>query len=343
MLLRTPGAGVVFRLDRRSTALTVIAWLLAAALAALSLTLGQFDIGFGRVLEVLAGGGTLIEYDVVVRNRTPRAVTALGVGACFALSGAILQRIATNPLVSPDVIGVNSGAAVGALIVLTVLGGGGARTVLGALTGAFLTAAAIFVVSIKRGLNGYRLVLAGIGIAAMLSSAISYLLIQANYYTVQAATAWLTGSLANRDWSHVGMVGAALALAVPALLVLARRLRLLELGDDLAKVLSGDALRAKLALVLVAVGLAALATAAAGPIGFVALVAPQIVRRLLPGRHVALGPAAAVGALLVIASDLAARLLFTPAELPVGVVTGVLGAPVLLYLLARANKIGHAG
>ncbi|MBB4931175.1 iron complex transport system permease protein [Lipingzhangella halophila] len=343
LLLRTPGAAVVFRLDLRSTALSVLAWLLAGGAAALSLTLGQFDIGFPNVLRVLTGGGTLIEYDVVVGNRLPRVLTGLGVGAAFALSGAILQRIATNPLVSPDVIGVNSGAAFGALTVLTVFGGTGPHTVAGALAGGLLTAAAIFGLSAKRGLSGYRLVLVGIGIAAMLTSAISFLLTRADYHRVMAAAAWLTGSLANRSGLHVAVIGTTLAVAVPALVVLARQVRVLELGDDLARVLSGHAGSSRLALVTVAVVLAAMATAAAGPIGFVALVAPQIVRRLLPGRGAVLAPAAALGALLVVASDLAARLLFAPAELPVGVLTGVLGAPVLLYLLARANRIGHTG
>ncbi|WP_007024024.1 FecCD family ABC transporter permease [Saccharomonospora iraqiensis] len=343
VLLRTRGDAVVFRFDRRSTVLTVLTWSAAVTLATLSLTLGRFDVAATDVLRILGGGGSLVEYDVVVGNRLPRAVTGLGVGAAFALSGAILQRIASNPLVSPDVIGVNTGAAVGALVVLTVLGGTGAATVFGALTGALLTAVAIFAISVKRGLTGYRLVLVGIGTAAMLSSAVSYLLTQADYRRLLSAAAWLSGSLANRDGTHVTTIGLALASAVPVLMVLARKLRLLELGDDLATVLSGRAGRSRVALVVLAVLLAASATAAAGPIAFVALVAPQIARRLLPGRGALTGPSAAVGALLVVASDLVGRLLFAPTELPVGVVTGVLGAPVLLYLLARANRIGHTG
>lgn len=343
LFLRTPDHEVVVGLDRRSTVLATVVWLVTAVVAVTSLTLGQFELGATDVLRVLTGHGTPIEYDVVVRNRLPRVVTGLGTGVCFALSGAILQRIASNPLVSPDVIGVNSGAAVGALTALTVFGGAGIGTVLGALCGAVVTAAAIVLISIRRGLHGYRLVLVGIGVAAMLSSAISFLLTRADYHNVLVAAEWLTGSLANRGGVHVAVVVATLAVGVPVLVVLARQLRLLELGDDLARVLSGRATAAKLVLVLLAVCFAAMATAAAGPIGFVALVAPQIVRRLLPGRHVGLGLVAAVGAALVAGSDLAARQLFIPAELPVGVVTGVLGAPVLLYLLVRANRIGSAG
>lgn len=343
VVVRGVGGAVVFRLDRRSALLTSALWLAAVALALASLGFGEFDLRLADTLRVLGGGGTLIEYDVVVRDRLPRVVTGLGVGAAFAVSGAILQRIAANPLVSPDVIGVNAGASFGALLVMTVAGGAGVSLVLGALAGALVTSAAIVLVALNRGLNGYRLVLVGIGVAAMLSSAISYLLVRAEYHQVLSAASWLTGSLANRGALHVTIIVITLAAAVPVLLVLGRHLRILELGEDLAKVLTGGSGRVRLALIATAVVLAAMATAAAGPIGFIALVAPQITRRLLAGRPVTLGPAAATGALLVTGADLVARLLFAPTELPVGAVTGVLGAPVLLYLLARANRIGHTG
>lgn len=330
------------RVSRRAALLTVLAWTAAVSVAAASLTLGEFPISRAEVLDVLTGGGTLIDRDVVLGDRLPRALTGLAVGAAFALSGAILQRIARNPLVSPDVIGINSGAALGALLVITVVGGSGAAVVVSALAGALLASAVILLVAYRRGLHGFRLVLVGIGVAAMLTSGISYLLTRADVHEAMSAAAWLTGSLANRDGMHVAVIGTTLVLVVPVLAVVGRQLRLLELGDELATSL-GSRQRHRIALVLVAVTLAAMATAAAGPIGFVALVAPQITRRLLAERHVGLAPSAAVGALLVVAADLAARLLFAPAGMPVGVVTAVLGAPVLLFLLARANRIGSAG
>jgi iron complex transport system permease protein len=280
---------------------------------------------------------------VVLGDRLPRALTGLGVGAAFALSAAILQRIAANPLVSPDIIGINSGAAVGALTVLLVLGGGGLQLVGGALAGALLSATAILLIAYKRGLHGYRLVLVGIGVAAMLSSLTSFLLIRADISRAMNAAAWLTGSLANRSSLHVVIIAVTLACCTPVLLILGRHLRLLELGEDLTRTLTGTRQGRKITLVLVAVVLAAMATAAAGPIGFVALVAPQIARRLLAERQIGLAPSAAVGALLVVAADLASRLIFAPSPMPVGVLTALLGAPVLLYLLARANRIGAAG
>ncbi|MGU3500523.1 FecCD family ABC transporter permease [Mycobacterium sp. C31M] len=334
--------GLALRFSRTAAVITVIAWAAAVVVAAVSLTLGEFPISVRDAANVLSGGGTLIERDVVLGDRLPRVLTGLGVGAAFALSGAILQRIASNPLVSPDVIGINSGAALGALVVLTVLGGSGATLVVGALLGALITAAAILAIAYRRGLHGFRLVLVGIGVAALLTSGISYLLTRADVHEAMTAAVWLTGSLANRSTLHVAVIGATLLIAVPALVVLGRHLRLFELGDDLARTL-GSRQAHKVALVLVAVTLAAMATAAAGPIGFVALVAPQIARRLLAERHTGLAPAAAIGALLVVSADLTARLLFAPMGMPVGILTAIIGAPVLLYLLARANRIGAAG
>lgn len=322
--------------------LTVLLTTAALAVAAWSLTIGHYPLTVGDVLRVLGGGGTLIEYDVVVSDRLPRVLTGLCTGAAFALSGAILQRIATNPLVSPEIIGINTGASLGALVVSVLLGGSGLGLVGGALAGAFVAMALIVGVATKDGLDGYRLVLVGIGVTAMLSSAIAFILTRANIYQAHTAAMWLTGSLANRDWMHVWFAAAALIVAVPPLIVLARSLPLLELGDELANSLAGRRGPHRLTLIVLASAAATLATAAAGPIAFVALVAPQIVRRLLAERGAGLAPAAATGALLVVSADLAARRLF-PAELPVGVVTAILGAPVLVYLLARATRIGHAG
>ncbi|WP_245721887.1 FecCD family ABC transporter permease [Nocardia crassostreae] len=269
-------------------------------------------------------------------------LTGLCTGAAFALSGAVLQRIATNPLVSPEIIGINAGASLGALVVSVVLGGAGLVLVCGAMAGSFVAMTLIVVVATKNGLDGYRLVLVGIGVTAMLSSAISFVLTRANIYQAHTVAAWLSGSLANRDWMHVWFGAAALLVTLPPLLVFARSLALLELGDELANSLAGQRGLHRATLIVLAAAAATLATAAAGPIAFVALVAPQIVRRLLTERRAGLAPAAAAGALLVVAADLAARRLF-PAELPVGVVTAILGAPVLVYLLARATRIGHAG
>jgi iron complex transport system permease protein len=281
--------------------------------------------------------------DVVVDNRLPRVLVGLGVGAAFAVSGAIFQRLARNPLVSPDLIGINAGAALAAVVVITLLGAGPLWLPIGALTGSLLTAITVYLLAFKRGVAGYRLVLVGIGITAILGSLTAYLLTLADIYTAKSALMWLSGSLAGRSWPEATLIGGTLLVLLPAALASSRQLRLLELGDDLARTLAGRVELSRGILIAIGVGLSALATAAAGPIAFVALVAPQIARRLLAERAAGLLAAGAIGALLVVSADLLARRLFAPIPLPVGVVTAFLGAPYLLLLMARANRVGRGG
>lgn len=331
------------RVDVAAIVVSAIAWLVALAIAAVSLTLGDYEIPLPQVLDTLAGNGSLIMTDVVVNNRLPRVLVGMGVGAAFAISGAIFQRLARNPLVSPDLIGINAGAALAAVLMITVFGTGIGWLPAGALAGSLLTATAVYLLAYKKGIAGYRLVLIGIGITAIVGSITAYLLTLADIYTAKSASMWLAGSLAGRSWPHVTLIGITLLVLVPAAMVGSRQLRLLELGDDLARTLAGRVELSRGLLIATGVGLAGLATAAAGPIGFVALVAPQLARRLVAERVAGLLAAGAIGALLVVASDLLARQLFAPTALPVGVVTAFLGAPYLLILMARANRVGRGG
>ncbi|WP_327639488.1 iron ABC transporter permease [Kribbella sp. NBC_00482] len=314
---------------------STVAWLLTAAIGAFALTRGDYELPLAEVLRTLSGHGTLITYDVVVDNRLPRVLVGIGVGTAFAVSGAIFQRLARNPLVSPDLIGINAGAALAAVLMITVLGSGWIP--LGALTGSLLSAIVVYLLAYRNGVSGHRLVLVGIGVTAIIGSLTAYLLTLADIYTAKSASMWLAGSLAGRSWEHVVLVGITVAVGLPAAMASTRQLRLLELGDDLARALGGRVELARAALIAIGVGLAALATAAAGPVGFVALVAPQLARGLVPRRPGLLVPAA-IGALLVVASDLIARTVVAPTALPVGVVTAFLGAPYLLFLLARTNR-----
>jgi iron complex transport system permease protein len=202
---------------------------------------------------------------------------------------------------------------------------------------------AIYLLAYKRGVSSYRLVLVGIGVAAVLNAITSYLLTRAEILDAQRATVWLTGSLNARGWDQVRPLACAMTVLGPALALLVRPMRGLQLGDDAAKGLGIRVERAKAGLIVVAVALCAVATSTAGPVAFVAFLAGPIARRLAGGSHLALLPAALVGALLLLASDLVARRAFAPTELPVGVVTGIVGAPYLVWLLARANRIGSAG
>ncbi len=331
------------RLDLGGVVVTLTGLVVAVAVGAYSLTIGDYEIPLAQVLSTLAGDGSLIMTDVVVNNRLPRVLVGLGVGFAFAVSGAIFQRLARNPLVSPDLIGINAGAALAAVVVITILGASPFWLPVGALGGSLLTAITIYLFAFKRGVAGYRLVLVGIGVTAIIGSLTAYLLTLADIYTAKSALMWLSGSLAGRSWAEVWMIGITLLILLPAAVVASRQLRLLELGDDLARTLAGRVELSRGLLIAIGVGLAALATAAAGPIGFVALVAPQIARRLLAERAAGLLASGAIGALLVVAADLVARQLFAPIPLPVGVVTAFLGAPYLLLLMARANRVGRGG
>lgn len=328
------------RVHAPSALLGTVLSVLAAAMAVLSLAVGDFAMGVDQVVAALAGRADLLTTHVVVDLRLPRVLTALGVGAALALSGGLLQRLAHNPLVSPDIIGVGAGATTAAVLAIVGFGGSAMAIASGALVGAVTTALLLYLLAYRRGVSGQRLVLVGIAVTAMLSAVTSYLLTRAEIGTAERAMIWITGSLANRDWPHVATILLALVVLVPAVFVLARPLGLLQFGEETATALGNRAVLSRGALLFTAAALAAMATAVAGPVAFVALVAPQIVRRMLRGRAVGLFPAAACGGLLVACADLIARTAFGGSELPVGVVTGILGAPYLLYLLARSNRTG---
>jgi iron complex transport system permease protein len=312
----------------------------AVALGLAALTLGDFPIPLAEVLPAVVGRGSE-DADFIVRTlRLPRTLTGLLVGAAFGLSGAIFQRITGNVLASPDIIGITAGASAGAVL-LIVLGATTAAVTLGALVGGLGTAAAIYLLAWRRGVTGYRLVLVGIGATAVLLSATDYLLTRGDIDDATRATVWLTGSLNARGWDHVVPVTLALLLLVPLALSQARGLRALQLGDDAARGLGVRVDRTRLGLVLAAVLLAGAATAAAGPIAFVALSAPPIARRLTRTGGVGLVPAMLVGSCTVVAADLVAQHLLD--GLPVGIATALIGAPYLLVLLARADRIGAGG
>ncbi len=314
-----------------------------AAAFAWSVSVGDFPIPLADVVPAMLGAGDPASDFIVRVLRLPRALTGLLVGMAFGVSGAIFQSLARNPLASPDIIGVTAGATLAAVLIIVVLGSSSLTVATAALGGALAAAAATYLLAYRRGVSGYRFVLVGIGIHTFLSALTFYLLTRAEIYEVQRALVWLTGSLNGRGWEHVRPVGVALVALFPLTLALGRRLRLLEMGDEVARGLGVRVEAARGGLILAGVALAAVATASAGPVAFVALVAPQIARLLVAAGGATLLPAALVGAAITLIADLVGRRLFAPVELPVGVITAVVGAPYLLWLLARANRIGRGG
>jgi iron complex transport system permease protein len=308
-----------------------------------SISVGDFPIPLADVLPAIFGFGDP-DADFIIRTlRLPRATNGLLVGLAFGLSGTVFQTMARNPLASPDVIGITQGASVSAVLVIVVVGGSSTLVAGSALVGALVVALAVYGLAYRQGVSSYRLVLVGIGIGAVATAGTEYLLTRADLYDAQRAFVWLTGSLNGRGWDQARPLAAVLLVLVPVLGLLARPLRGIQLGDDTAKALGVGVERSKIGLILVAVALAAVATAAAGPIAFVAFVSGPIARRMTRSSGLSFVPTALVGALVVLVADLVGRRLFAPTELPVGVITGVIGAPYLLWLLARSNKVGSGG
>ncbi|PSL38290.1 iron complex transport system permease protein [Labedella gwakjiensis] len=271
--------------------------------------------------------------------RLPRAITGLLAGIAFGLAGVTFQTMLRNALASPDVIGITSGASAAAVFAITVLGLGGAGVSVLAVVCGLATALVIYLLAYRNGLSGARLILIGIGVGAMLDSVVSYLLLKSNAFEVQAALRWLTGSLNSAFWDGVPPLAISLLVLLPAILLLTRRLTAMQLGDDSATALGVRVDRTRLLLVVVAVALAGVATATTGPIAFVAFLSGPIASRLVGGGRSLLIPAGLVGGLLVLTADLLGQFAFDT-SFPVGVVTGAIGAPYLLYLLIRSNRSG---
>ena len=335
----------------RPQVLVVTLVLTAAALAigVLAASVGQAVIPPDRVVAVLLGGGSGADRFVLVQLRLPRVLAGLLIGCALGIAGALAQTFARNPLATPDVLGVQSGAAAGAVAVIVL--GGGTYAVSATLTqvgvpiaafaGAVIAAALVYGLSWRDGVQGYRLILVGIGVGAALTALTSYLLVLALVSDAAAASAWLVGSLSSVEWEALPALGIALAVAVPAALAASTTLRLDVLGDDAARGL-GARLGAHRAVVLSAsVLLAAAATSVGGPIAFVALVCPQVAARLAGADRPPLLASAAAGAVLVSAADTLGRTL-TTWEIPVGLTTIVLGAPYLLWLILRHRSRGIA-
>ena len=328
------------RLDTRSIGVSVTLAVATVAVGVWSISVGDFPIPVTDVIATIVGTPTADSEFIVGTLRLPRVLVGIGVGAAFGMSGAIFQSLVRNPLGSPDIIGFNAGAALGAVITIVLWQGSALQVSAGALVGGLATAVAVYLLAWTRGLSAHRLVLVGIGVGFTVAALIDYLLTRAEINDVQRAAVWLTGSLNGRGWDDVRTVGLALAVLGPIAVAMQRTLDRLDLGDDTAAALGVRVGRAKLWLVLVATSLAALGVAAAGPIAFVAFVAGPVARRLVSSPRACIVPAAFVGALITVAADLAARRLLAPTELPVGIMTAVIGAPYLLWLLSRQARTG---
>ncbi|NIC06708.1 FecCD family ABC transporter permease [Billgrantia bachuensis] len=337
VVVRTAGGRLSLRLERRTLAVTLLLALVLTGSALASLSLGSQATSLGAVLEALLVPERSDIVLIVHEIRLPRVVLAILVGACLGVAGLLLQGLVRNPLASPDVIGITGGASLAAVCFLALGGAalGEAWLPLAALGGALLVALAIIVLT-GRGVTPARLVLIGIGIAAALGAGTTLVLVLAADTTAMQAYVWLTGSLYAAQWREVAVLVPWALVGLPLALVLARRLDVLALGDELAIGLGTALQGSRLALLLLSVALAGAAVAFAGGLSFVGLLAPHIARRLSVRGHTGLVPVTAlVGALIVLHADLLGRIAFLPRDLPAGIFVAGIGAPFFVYLLYR--------
>jgi iron complex transport system permease protein len=328
------------RIEMRTLLLCIVLAVVVLAGAITSLTVGTIRLGLKEAaLAVVHRSGSRAEL-VVWKIRLPRAVTGIAVGAALGAAGCVFQSISRNALGSPDVIGFTTGAATGAVLQIVFLGEGPVATALAAVGAGGVTAVAVYLLSRHQGTSGgYRLVLVGIGVSAMLGAVNTMVLAYGDLDLATKARIWLSGSLNARTWADAAPAVVAVIVCIPVLIGFARRLDVLEMGDDQARQLGVHAERTRMVVMLVGVALTAASVAAAGPIAFVALAAPQVVGRITLAARVQVVGSALTGAALLVLADLLSTTLPVGVSLPVGLVTGVIGGVYLIWLLTRQRAV----
>jgi iron complex transport system permease protein len=326
---------------RREFVATAALGAVAFGLFVLTLGVGSTYVPTGDVLASLLGVSSDPGVDfIVLELRLPIAVAALCVGIALGVAGTVFQRLLANPLAAPEFVGVSAGASLAAVAGIVLFSWSGYGISMAALLGALGGAALIYLLAWRHGINGYRLILIGIGAMELMMALVTYLIARAEIREAREAMHWLVGSIGQAGNAELRALAIAVGVLVPLALAMNRSLAALELGDDAARALGVRVESCRLGLIAIAVALVGFSTAVAGPITFVALVAGPVAQRLLSTSQGGILAAGLVGASIVLASDLIAQQL-APVALPTGVVTGAVGAPYLLWLLARLNRGGR--
>lgn len=330
MQLKRP---VKSRIDVRSIIVTAILLGMTIIITVFALISGTLQLNIQDVFSVIIGQETGMARTVIIEWRLPRVISAVVFGAGLAVSGAIFQSLTKNPLGSPDIIGFTAGSYTGALIALLIFGSTSYLGVaIGALIGGFAAAILIYLLAFRKGTQGFRLIIVGIAISAMLGSVNSMLLLKSKAEVALTAAAWGVGSLNGVTWQQTIPPMLFTLLLFIFAWMLNRPLRQMELGHDVAKSHGVQLEKTQFLLILIAVGLTAAPTAVMGPVSFIALVAPQIALRFTKSSGNLL-PAATMGSLLLLSADVMAQKVIPNIILPVGVVTLSLGGIYLVWLL----------
>ncbi|WP_338040617.1 FecCD family ABC transporter permease [Marinomonas ostreistagni] len=307
-------------------------------LATVSLLIEQVSLDLQGLSQFFTQSLTHYQSVIIWQWRAPRIIAALVIGAALGLSGAIFQSLVKNPLGSPDVTGFNVGAYTGVLLAMALLGTSFVWTVSGAILGGLCSAILVYLFAYRNGLSGFRLIIVGIAISAMLGAFNLWLTLTVSLDTAMTAALWSAGSLNGITWQKLLPCLILLLLLIGAATLCQKRMRLLEMGDDSAAGLGISVNSTRLQLMLVGVCLTAIPTAITGPIAFISLSAPQIAKRLHPHHESTLTGAAMMGAALLLGADFIAQYALGQITLPVGLVTISLGGLYLVYLIRREAK-----
>jgi len=327
---------------RRATVVTTVLAVVAVCLFILTMMVGSYYVSPIDVVTSVLHLRDDPTTDFIVRDlRLPTAAAALAVGIALGISGIVFQKLLGNPLASPDFVGVSSGASLFAVSAIVIFNGSSTAISGSALVGALLSALLIYLLAWRDGISGYRFILIGIAVSEFMLSIVGYVISRAELYEAREAMTWLVGTVGQAGAGELRTLLVALVVIIPIALVLERPLRTLELGDDTAKALGSRVELNRLALIALSIILIGFATAVAGPIMFVALIAGPISQRLT-GPSGGIMAAGMVGAIIVLGADLVAQQVL-PTALPTGVVTGIVGAPYLIWLLATVNREGRGG
>ncbi|MBU4466406.1 MAG: iron ABC transporter permease [Actinobacteria bacterium] len=329
--------GVRTRVRRRRTLVISALLLIVLAVTVVALSVGDYPLSPAQLWRALWGGGSRVEAYVLFQVRAPRVMMAIVVGACLGAAGALLQALLRNPLASPDLLGISGGASVAAVFVILVLGLTGPLLAAAAFAGGMLVAGLLLLAGRRAGEGIYRLVMVGVGVSFLSASITSFLMVRAQVELAQSALVWLTGTLASAAWWQVLTVLAVAFLALPGVLASARWLPIVQLGVQTSTGLGVRPGTVRGVTIATAVLLTAVTCAFAGPISFVALCAPAIARPLLGHGAIGIGASAVVGVAILTTADLAAQYAIPGLSLPVGVITGAIGAIFLLWLLASSK------
>jgi iron complex transport system permease protein len=341
ILIRSKKWPVSFLAVKKNIMVTIVLGIVSLLSMILTISIG--DINLSPIVSLKAAFKQGLEEHILVIHslRLPRGVVAFLAGACLAVAGAILQAVIRNPLASPDIIGITGGASVGAVFFITYLSGTVSISWLpvAAMLGAGIVSFLIYFLSWNKGVTPIRLVLVGIGIAALMNALTMLMIILSPIYVSGQAYVWLTGSVYGSSWENVTTILPWVWIFIPLLFVYSRHVNVQELGDEIATGVGSAVQRQRFILLLISVALTGAAVAVAGGIGFVGLIAPHIAKKLVGPSFGGLLPVSfLVGGLIVLLADLVARTGFSPLDVPVGVFTSAIGAPFFIYLLYTSQR-----